>query len=318
MRTRRKRKRAGRWVPWAVLAVLALIAGVFAYVLWQVMDTADSVYQPIDRLPSSVRPAEEASPVQQQPEREKAKARAQTKTFLFLGLDRREQSADLGRTDVILLAVVNGGQGKITLLSLPRDTYVEIAGKGYKDKVNHAYQYGVATTIATVESFAGVRVDHYVEFDFAGFKKAVDAVGGLELDVDAEFAGKFGIAPGLQRLDGGEALDFARFRSDARGDFGRNDRQQMVFRAYLDQTGGVRSPGKIKELLGIMGEGVRTDISLAQLTAFALHLPPLQAGAVESLRYEAATAFGPQNLSYVVVSEEERVRVMKELQSRAE
>lgn len=313
MRSRRQRRRAGRWVPRAVLAVLVLVAGVFTYVVWQVLDTADSVYQPVDRLPSSVRPPEKAPSVKtpsEQPE---------TKTFLLLGLDRREQSNDIGRADVILLAVVNGEKGKITLLSLPRDTYVEIAGQGYKDKVNHSYRYGVATTIATVESFAGVRVDHYVEFDFAGFEQAVDAVGGLELEVDAAFAGKFGLTPGRQRLDGSQALDFARFRSDARGDFGRNDRQQAVFKAYLDQTSGVRSPGKIKELLGILGEGVRTDLSLPQMTALALHLPPLQAGAVESLRYEATTAtFGPQQLSYVVVAEEERARVQKELQLRAE
>ena len=109
-------------------------------------------------------------------EREAARAKAQTKTFLFLGLDRRAQTADIGRTDVILLAVVNGKKEQVTLLSLPRDTYVEIAGQGYKDKVNHSYQYGVATTIATVESFTGGRVVHYVEFDFAGVQKGGDAV----------------------------------------------------------------------------------------------------------------------------------------------
>jgi polyisoprenyl-teichoic acid--peptidoglycan teichoic acid transferase len=327
MKPIRQWKKSTRWLV-GTFGVLVLGAVVVAGVAsWEVYRTLDGIYQPVERLPSAARPAATGEGNSAAPpassgggggqETAVQNAQAGTETVLLLGIDRRPDEADIGRPDVIMLVALNPGKGGVTVTSIPRDTYVEIAGRNYQDKINHSYQYGLPTTIATVEGFAGVKVDHYVWFDFNGFVRAVDAVGGVEVDVDPTAAEAMEIAPGRQLLDGPNALHFARFRSDNQGDFGRNARQQQVFKAYLDRTAEVRSPAALKDLLAVVGEDVRTDFSPGDMTGLMLTWKHLSSQQVEQVRYAATTStFGPQNLSYVLISDEERTRVSRLLQER--
>ncbi|GGK34176.1 hypothetical protein GCM10010965_28890 [Caldalkalibacillus thermarum] len=318
MKRIREWKTSTKWLVGTVTALLLVVVSVLGYGGWKLYQASEQIYEPVERLPSEARP----EGVQDHEDSELETRDLLVKSFLILGIDKREGTTDRGRTDAIILAILNEQDQKITMLSIPRDSYVEIAGKGYKDKINHAFQYGLPTTIATVENLTGIPVDHYILFNFNSFKKAVDAIGGIVIDVDESIARyayrQFGSSvqfnPGEQRLSGEEALYFARFRYDAQGDFGRNDRQQQVIKAFLDQTKDVRSPAKIEQLLDIVGEDVRTDLTFKDMVTLAKVLNGFSSEDVEQVKYQThSKRMGPQNLWYELISEEERQRVSNKL-----
>ena len=159
------------------------------------------------------------------------------RVFLLAGSDSRsdggvDPDGTLGqRTDTIMLLTAPA-QGTPSLVSLPRDTLVDIPGSG-RGKLNSAFSRGGAPLLVeTVESLTGMRIDHYVEIGMAGVRDLVDAAGGVELcldyDVDDDFSGLVWEA-GCHEADGTTALAFARMRySDPTGDIGRTERQQQL------------------------------------------------------------------------------------------
>ncbi|HKQ42156.1 MAG TPA: LCP family protein, partial [Pseudonocardia sp.] len=125
--------------------------------------------------------------------------------------------------------------------SIPRDSWVEIPGRG-RAKVNAAYSWGgPALLVGTVEKLTGVRVDHFAVIDFAGFRSVVDAIGGVDVGVAAPTSSA-GVAfqAGMNHLDGDAALVYVRQRHElAGGDLARAARQQNVLRAVLGKLVGV-------------------------------------------------------------------------------
>ncbi|SDS26574.1 cell envelope-related function transcriptional attenuator common domain-containing protein [Paraoerskovia marina] len=165
-------------------------------------------------------------------------------TYLLAGSDARdggvaEDGTEGARTDSILL-LQKPTSGPVSLISLPRDTYVEIPGYG-AGKLNSSYSYGgPALLVQTVEGLTGLTVDHYAEIGFTGVEDVVDAIGGVELcldyDVDDEKSGLVWEA-GCHVADGETALAFSRMRySDPKGDIGRAERQRQVIGAIADEA----------------------------------------------------------------------------------
>lgn len=162
-------------------------------------------------------------------------------TYLLVGSDSRADGAvaDDGegqRTDTLLI-LHRAPNGQTALVSLPRDTYVEIPGYG-PAKLNAAYAWGgPQLVVQTVEGLTGLTIDHYVEVGMGGVVNIVDAVGGVELcldyDVNDPFSGLVWTA-GCHMSDGSTALAFARMRKeDPLGDFGRQARQRQVIAAII-------------------------------------------------------------------------------------
>lgn len=156
---------------------------------------------------------------------------------LLVGSDGRTSSPEEGsRTDTIML-MVDPLVGRPTLLSVPRDSWVEIPGYGM-GKINASYSIGgPSLLIETVEQNMGLRVDHYVEIGFEGIVWLTDAVGGVELcidyDVDDELSGLV-MEAGCSVLEGQQALAFCRMRySDPKGDLGRIERQQQWIESWV-------------------------------------------------------------------------------------
>jgi LCP family protein required for cell wall assembly len=165
-------------------------------------------------------------------------------TYLLVGSDSREglsakERKDLGtgsaegrRTDTIML--LHTGSGPNLLVSLPRDSIVDIPGVGQDQKINAAYAYGgPELLVETIESETGVRVDSYIEIGFAGFVNVVDAVGGIEICPKEAMkdpqANNLDIKKGCQEADGVTALGYARSRkTSALGDIDRARRQREV------------------------------------------------------------------------------------------
>lgn len=163
--------------------------------------------------------------------------------YLLAGSDAREDGAadftEGQRADTVMLLFVPQ-RGTVSLVSIPRDTYVDIPGEG-PGKLNSALSHGgPPLLIRTVEQLSGTKVDHYAEIGMYGVEELVDAVGGVELCLDYDFADEYtGLqwTAGCHTVDGGNALLFSRMRyADPLGDIGRTQRQQQVISAATHQV----------------------------------------------------------------------------------
>ncbi len=197
-------------------------------------------------------------------------------TIMIMGVDQRTD--DVGRSDTLMIATIDPKKNQAALLSLPRDTRVKIKGHGY-DKINAAYAYGGhKLTEDTVEDFIGVRVDHYVIINTHSFQRIIDAIGGVDIDVEKRMFYEdpwdddgglvIDLQPGMQHMDGKTAVTYVRYR-DEEGDIGRIGRQLKFMKAVMDK---VASPSIIAHLPSIIREvmgSVETDLSFRQLLEFA-------------------------------------------------
>lgn len=222
--------------------------------------------------------------------------------ILIMGEDDVEGSR---RSDTVLFATIDIDDKNIRILSLPRDTRVQIPGHGVQ-KLNHAFAYGGPDLLkATVENYLGHPILYYVIIDYVSFPAVVDILGGVEIDVQKRMryvdrAGKLdiNIQPGLQVLDGKTALHYVRFRMDALGDIGRVHRQQQFIKAVLKKVYDPRILVKIPELTAQMMKLFKTDMSPAlsmQLAGFAQNELGRERIFFSTLHGQAATV---NNLSY--------------------
>jgi LCP family protein required for cell wall assembly len=189
-------------------------------------------------------------------------------TYLLAGSDARgsggiNDSTSGARTDTIML-LHKPTSGPVALISIPRDSYVEIPGEGGSNKINAAYSYGGAPLLVkTVEELSGLTVDHYVEVGFGGVEGVVDAVGGVRLCLDYDVhdvKSKLKWQKGCHVADGKTAVAFSRMRySDPTGDIGRAQRQQQV----IAQVG--KKVGDPATLLNPVSQVALADAGLAAL-----------------------------------------------------
>jgi polyisoprenyl-teichoic acid--peptidoglycan teichoic acid transferase len=154
---------------------------------------------------------------------------------IIAGLDGGEGKASSHRTDSLIVAHINQREHSAILVSIPRDSRVPIPGHGV-DKINAAFALGGPDLMRkTVEDFLGVPVPFYFVMYVDGFVKVIDSLGGVEVNVEKKMNYDdrsqnlhIHLKPGLQLLNGTDAMGYARFRHDATGDFGRIGRQQKV------------------------------------------------------------------------------------------
>lgn len=188
---------------------------------------------------------------------------------LVLGVDESPESEVEGsRTDTIMLVQVVPGTGEVKLLSVPRDLLVEIE-PGVGDRINSAYSYGgIEQTMSALQGYARVPIEHYAVVDFEGFRDVINAMGGVEMDVEDEIPPKYGIKDGLQTLNGAQALFYARYRKTAGGDLDRIERQQRLTAALRSKALGWDTVGKLPEIGRVMNRNVETNLSFDQGLAF--------------------------------------------------
>ena len=209
--------------------------------------------------------------------------------LLILGLDRRNQK-DKGLTDTMIVASLSVRTGELILISLPRDLWI----KSFSAKLNAAYALGgISLSEKIISEILGLPIHNYIIIDFNGFKKAIDAISGIVVDVETEFedfrypipgkenddcAGalqpecryeKLHFEKGLQTMDGQAALKFARSRQSTGregSDFARDARQQKVTKAFIDKALSLETlinPSRIKDLYMTYLSSVETDVSLS-------------------------------------------------------
>ncbi|SDW06940.1 transcriptional attenuator, LytR family [Marinococcus luteus] len=187
-------------------------------------------------------------------------------SVLLMGVDESGGADDPNqRTDALVLLTVNPDTKSTQMVSIPRDTYTTIAGEGEKDKINHAYAFGGKDeTIHTVEQFLDVPVDYFFQADMAGFEDMVDTINGVSVENSFAFTYKgTHFAEGSQELNGEEALKYARMRKDdPRGDLGRQERQRDLLLGMMDKGTDISSVPKIKSILTVVEDHVRTNFQL--------------------------------------------------------
>ncbi|MDZ5441429.1 LCP family protein [Micromonospora sp. 4G57] len=279
------RRRRGRRIALIVLLVVALlgVGGVGAAAFY-----LRSVESDIERVDAFTDVPEQARP---------QVVAKDALNIMILGSDSRDpENASGSRSDTIILAHLPKDRSSAQLISIPRDTWVHVPRSkdgrhgGRDAKINAAFAWGgVPLMVQTVESFTGVRVDHVTMVDFAGFKEIVDALGGIEIDVEKGFTSTHSLNPdskrtfvqGRQTVDGAAALDYARERyAFADGDFARIRHQQQVIKAILDKAasgGTLSNPGKLNAFFKATTNAVSVDESLSILD-FATDLRHLRSG----------------------------------------
>ena len=192
---------------------------------------------------------------------------------LVMGSDYGDSEAekdDPKRTDAMMLLSFDPQNKKVSVLSIPRDTMVILPGHKLPEKINAAYAFGgVMMAKQTVANLLGVPITHYALADWQAFTKVVDLIGGVDLLVehDMKYDDPYAdlhidLKQGFQHLNGKQAGQYVRYRSDELGDIGRAQRQQKFLRAAMDQVFSVANVTKIPSLISTVCDNVETDMNV--------------------------------------------------------
>ncbi|MGH2753092.1 MAG: LCP family protein [Actinomycetota bacterium] len=249
---------------WVTTLVLFLIGAISGYVAYRYYHLQGQVQE---RVPGVVEAAED-----------------EPFNVILVGSDSRaglteeeQQSFGAGdasgeRADTIIVAHVDPATDHITMVQIPRDLYVPIAGTGTTNKINSALLGGKGQLVATIKELTGIDINRYAQVNIAGFRDIVDAIGGVDLCITepVPFDPQTGIevtqeeideSP-LVHFDGERALRFVRSRNFPTGDFERIRNQQRFLAAAIDKVlsvGTLLDVGKVHRLIDAMGRNVRID-----------------------------------------------------------
>jgi LCP family protein required for cell wall assembly len=198
----------------------------------------------------------------------------QAANILVLGLDG---SGNATRTDVLMLINIKPDEPRVSVISIPRDFRIYIPGYGL-GKINSAYALGgVRLLKKAVSDFLGIPITHFIRLDFIGLTNIVDRLGGVIIDVEKRmvYADKsqnlnIDLYPGLQRLNGIQAIGYIRFRHDNLGDIGRMERQQKFISSLVEEISKITNLTRIPELILELGHNVETNIGPLKMVSLSL------------------------------------------------
>ena len=321
LRTTPRKKWVKRSLIALLIIILALLLGVGFYI-WSIGHTWDSQTQKFDSITDSQDGLDNlkkslgdppAAPTFTGPEGKDPKSLASEKDhngdgildtveggktrdivdspgtdILLLGSDSRAGSADAAkvsgqRADTIMLMHIPKDGSGVYLISIMRDSWVNIPGYG-SAKVNAALNYGgIGLQVATIEQLLGIKIDHVAEIDFTGFKDLTNAVGGVDVQVPVAFkTGVWSYTPGTMHMDGSTALAFVRERySFAAGDYQRVRNQRAYLRGLyntLKTQGALSSIGKFKTVVDSLSGYLTVDKGLDSSQVANLAAPVITNG----------------------------------------
>ncbi|TKI54480.1 LytR family transcriptional regulator [Brevibacillus antibioticus] len=298
-----RNKKIRKLVVSFTLITLLLVGGVAGAIYWKIEDTLTEVTSPANNgFTSPV--SQNADPVYYSDK---------PMSFVLLGSDSRPETGSMN-TDVMIVAVANPKTKKVTLVSIPRDTRVKIPGYRDYHKINSVYangeaerrqaernsrtvtEDGISLTKKTLNEILGIPIEHFVAIDFDGFKAVIDELGGVEVNVDRRLVyddptdnTHINLQPGLQKLNGEQALGYVRHRHDNRGtkyyssDFDRNRRQQEVIKAVVDKTASLEGLTKIFNVMDVGAKNIHTDLSKDQIKGLAYDFKGFNSSTVTAL-----------------------------------
>lgn len=193
--------------------------------------------------------------------------------MMLLGSDIREgQSQAESRSDTNILVRVDGSKNQVTMLSILRDTAIELDGHGIV-KFNAAYSYGgIAGIIEEASDLCGVEISHYAEVNFNNLVALVDAIGGVDIEIEDRIddpkAGNVVIEEGMQHLNGEAALVYARTRQYADGDYTRTQHQRNLVQAIVNKVLSL-PPTELPGVIQAAAQCVTTDLTVTDIISLA-------------------------------------------------
>ncbi len=307
MRSNKSKKRP-RWlkvIGITILVLLVAVGGYAFYVYNSLTNAVDTMHQPIEREKSEKR----SEPI--------TLDKKEPFSVLMMGVDERE--GDRGRSDTLIVLTVNPQTKTTKMLSIPRDTRTEIIGKGFDDKINHAYAFGgVEMSMDTVENFLDIPIDYYMQINMEGFQDIVDAVGGVTVnnDLDFNYGGEH-FPKGEILLNGEKALKYSRMRyEDPRGDFGRQSRQRQIIQGVIRKGASFSSLTKFDEIFEALGKNIKTNMKFDEMVDIQSNYKD----AGKSIQQMEVTGSGTKidGVYYYIVSEEEKQKLQQALKEHLE
>jgi len=243
-------------------------------------------------------------------------------TILCMGIDDNWTDKDQvytkdARSDTLFVLTLNLDTHKASILSIPRDTYAHIAGTRMTTKVNAAYQTGgPPRAIATVDELLGVRCDYYMVLNIDATKKMVDALGGVDVDVEHEmhYHDAWGhlsidLMPGMQHLNGDQAVGFARYRhpdagkkaTPEDGDERRTYRQHVLFKAMSQRAKTIQNMLQVNDLMDVAMSTIQTDLRRDQILDLANIFHGVQPDDILSATLPGDDFRGPNNEWFIKI-----------------
>ncbi|EPI40543.1 LCP family protein [Enterococcus faecalis] len=285
-----------------ILVLFLAVVGMGAKLYWDVSKSMDKTYETVERSKKSQVNLNNKEPF----------------SVLLLGIDTGDDGrVEQGRSDTTIVATVNPRDKQTTLVSLARDTYVDIPGQGKQDKLNHAYAFGGASlAMDTVENYLNIPINHYVSINMAGLKELVNAVGGIEVNNNLTFSQDgYDFTIGKISLDGEQALSYSRMRyEDPNGDYGRQERQRKVIEGIVQKVLSLNSVSNYQEILTAVSDNMKTDLSFDDMKKIALDYRSAF-GKVKQDQLQG-TGFMQDGVTYQRVDEQELTRVQQELKNQ--
>lgn len=274
-----KRKKWEKILLASFLVVLLLVVGSGSFIYYKLQHTAEAIYEPLppsefrvkvgnfNPTPAHADTKETSATASHVGPRVPSLKDGDPFTMLIMGVDERDH--DRGRSDTLILAVVNPKTPALTLISIPRDTMTSIIGKNKEDKINHAYAFGgVPMAVATVEQMLQIPIDHYIKTNMQGFEEIIDVLGGVDIHNKLAFSldGQY-FEKGPLHLSGEKALAYVRMRkADPKGDFGRMDRQQEVLSSLSNKALSFEGAFQWVGMIDKVSEHVKTSIPSSEWT----------------------------------------------------
>ncbi len=281
--------------------LIITIAGGTAY--FKVANTVKQIHEPTNRVMSAMRNVpviiKEQEPI----------------SLLFLGVDERKD--DKGRSDTIIVVTINPTTNSTKMISIPRDTYTEILGKGISDKINHAYAFGgIDMSLSTVEHFLDIPIDYVIQVNMEGFKDVIDAVDGISINNPTDFISQSTYFPeGEISLSGNDALKYIRMRyKDPLGDFGRQDRQKVVAQAILLKGASINSILNYQQIFASVENNVRTNMEFGDMIEIQKHYKKAL-GEMEQLFFKKGHGQEIKNIWYYMQDPDELKEIQNELKT---
>ncbi|MFB3170028.1 LytR family transcriptional regulator [Neobacillus sp. 179-C4.2 HS] len=288
-----------------ILLVLLIAGGAYGYTVYNSFRNAvETMHEPVER--KTEKREEPVELVEKEPF-----------SVLMLGEDSRR--GEKGRTDTIIVLTVNPNTNSVKMLSIPRDTRTEIIGKGFDDKINHAHAFGgVEMAMDTVENFLDIPIDYYMKVNMAGFRDIVDAVGGVTVTNSLDFTYENVHFPvGQLTLNGEDALKYSRMRyDDPNGDFGRNTRQRQIIEQVIKEGASLSSLTNFSDIFQAIGTNVKTNLTFDQMMDIQKNYKTAGSNIQQMEIKGQGTKIN--RIYYLLVPEDERLRVQNELKAQLE
>lgn len=263
-------------ILWSLAGLVLIIFGVTGYYAYSLYSFADNINKdPEDSIFGNI-PSLTRTSAELEPPKWEGKERV---NILLLGGDSRGMGKnEIPRSDSLMIASLDPVTKKSYLFSILRDTYVDIPGEG-SDRINTAISRGgPELAMKTVSNLMGIPIQYFVYTDFKGFIALVDALGGIDLDVEKDMyytdsaddnQYDINLKKGYQHLDGNTALQYVRFRHDASSDFSRTERQRKFMQALAEKLQSTTSILKLPSILNSIDPYIETNLNVNQMIKLA-------------------------------------------------